>query len=150
MAIIDGGGIKIFSTTLSFNGSTSFTENSAVDGGGISVSGSTLTFVGYNAESDSEMCHGDCKSSCTVLFMQNFADYFGGAVSIERSRNSARLFGGGVHSQNSTLKFIGNTNFSSNSVLYNGGGIHGEGTSLYFGGISSFIANTAGRGGGSI
>jgi len=64
------------------------------------------------------------------------------------SGNSAQYYGGGVHSQNCTLKFGENTNFSSNSVQYNGGGIHGLGTTLYFGGISSFIANTAGRGGG--
>ena len=64
------------------------------------------------------------------------------------SRNSARLFGGGVNSQDSTLKFIGNTNFSSNSVLYNGGGIHGMATALFLTGISCFTANTAGRGGG--
>jgi len=36
--------------------------------------------VGFNIESNSEKCHGDHSSSCTLLFMHNSAEVFGGAL----------------------------------------------------------------------
>ena len=186
LAVSIGGGVRTFSSTLNFTGNTTFMNNSAEYGGGITASYSTLTItgitafiynnakyrggsiyiwiailniVGYSIDSSTGKFYGDCNGSCTLLFMDNSAEFFGGAVytldstiNIEGcnsfSRNSARCFGGGVHSENSTLRFSGNTNFSSNSALHNGGGIHGVGTSLYLSGTSTFTANTAGRGGG--
>ena len=177
-----GGGMMIFCSNLNFIENTTFINNSAKRGGGIRTFYSTLTItgkaafrkdtakyrggstytilniVGYSEDSNSGKYHENCTTSCSLLFVHNSAEFFGGAVDTVDStlnfegcntfsRNSAWYYGGGVHSENSILKISGNTIFSSNSVQYDGGGIYGLGTTLYMSGMNNFTANTAERGG---
>ena len=133
---------------VSFSGSTTFKENSAVRNGG-----------GINAEDSS-----DLSFSGNTTFKENSAEWYGGGIYAEDNsdvsfsgnttfkENSAELYGGGILAwNNSDVSFSGNTTFKENSAVRNGGGINAEDSSdLSFSGNTTFKENSAEWYGGGI
>ena len=88
----------------------------------------------------------------------NLVIYGGGITSMNSTlkftgntafRNNSAKYGGGIYSYNSTLNIKGNIIFEENSAEY-GGGIDALNSILNFSGSSSFIDNTAEHNGGGI
>ena len=146
-----GGGIYASGGILIFNGSSSFAHNSGNYGGGIYAwSVSPLTFNGNTS------------------FASNTVGRFGGGMFVHsrfRFVASTITFNGYVHFMNnsalgydgggisafpdSTLNFVGTTEFEHNSAITNGGGIAARwNCNLTFNGTTKFGYNSAEDGGG--
>ena len=142
------GAIWASASSLHFNGTNSFINNSAngntgVGGAIYAKSYTTLSFIG------------------TSEFSHNSADFEGGAINVETnsllsfsgtsdfSHNSADFEGGAINAKtNSSLIFSGTSNFSHNSANDDGGAIYADiNSSLNFTGNSNFSNNSANSGG---
>ena len=148
-----GGAIHAFNhTSLNFNGTNRFINNSGASGGAIFASNTCLSFIG------------------TSNFINNSADAFGGAICASGDHaslkfagtsnfidNSVKMNGGAIHADGScvSLSFTGIINFINNSGGTVGGAIHALESyhgivSLSFTGIFNFINNSGGISGGAI
>ena len=134
-----GGGIHTSRSNLTFIGSSTFRNNSALDGGGIYALSSSLNFIGNSAfRKNSAEIGGGIHAETSAL---NFT----GSIAF---RNNSAEDGGGIHTLDSTLNFIGNNMFSNNSAAEYGGAIIAWTSTLNFIGNSTFSNNSAEIGGG--
>ena len=142
----DSGIYALDNSDVSFNGNTTFKENSAeYYGGGI--------YAWVNS---------DVSFSGTTTFKENSAGYGGGIfawvnsdVSFSGStsfkENSAVRDGGGIYAWvNSDVSFSGTTTFKENSAEYGGGILAWNNSDVSFSGSTSFKENSAVRDGGGI
>ena len=147
-----GGAIWASASSLHFDGTNSFTGNSAngntgVGGAIYATSNTTLSFIGT-----SEFSHNSAGSNGGAIdAYNNVVLTFNGTNNF--SSNSVGRFGGAIYAgYNTSLKFIGISDFSQNSAERYGGAIDAyNNVVLTFHGINNFINNSAhSEGGGAI
>ena len=163
--------LAVDSTSLNFNGTSNFINNSAYYGGAIYVGYNTslnLTgtsnFINNSAYTGNggaiNAGYNSLSFSGTSNFVSNSAADYGGAIfagyktslsfngTSNFINNSANL-GGAIFAEYSTsLSFTGTSSFFSNSANL-GGAIHAvDNSSLSFSGTGNFISNSAEEGGG--
>ena len=174
MAMGDGGGIYAENSTVSFNGISSFVNNTAPNylrrGGGLFADNTTLTSIpgitffdgnvaffggGVHAQSGSKLAfHGNS------TFIRN-TGFFGGEIMVIDSElsfsgNNTFAFNqahrrGGVYMDNTFANFSGQSMFMGNRAEDTGGGITATRDSeVIFEGTSMFFRNSAGSQGGAI
>ena len=149
----DGGAI-FGSTTLSNNGTVTFSENTAEDGGAIYGTtitlnhNNTVTFSG-NTASGSYSKGGAVRGSVITLSNNGTVTFSGN----EAFSSSHIGYGGAIYGDSDsriTLSNNGTVSFSGNLAFGNGGAIHGRSSStitLSDNGEVSFSGNTASNGG---
>lgn len=138
-----GGAVFASGASVTFNGTTQFTNNNAsLDGGAVAALNSPVTFDG------------------PTQFTSNSAVQFGGGVFASGAvafngptqfiNNFAGLDGGGSFSRASTVTFDRPAQFSSNSAVRSGGGLFEDGGTVNTGQLIVFTGNTAGQNGGAL
>ena len=168
-----GGGVYVWSSTVSSTDNSSFTHNSAASGGGIQAQNSTINIAGtcsfmYNTAQDKGGGIYVVNISTLTIdgesyFSGNTASYFGGGVATLHSMvditgrshftNNSGKYGGGIYADESEICWSGIANFLANSVIHDGysdgdgGAIHALSSTLIFGGNMEFNNNSAGYGG---
>ena len=135
---VNGGAILAYgNTVLSFNGASTFINNSGTIGGAIYISGNTV--LSFNGSSN---------------FINNEAYYYrGGAIQATNAslnfngtsnftNNLAANYGGAIITHNTLLNFTGTSKFIGNSAGDNGGAIYIDvNSTLTFSGTIDFINN---------
>ena len=142
-----GGGVYADNSSVIFSGSTTFSNNSAMFGGGVfALSSTVMSFYGsttFSSNSASDDGGGVSASSTSAMS-------FNGSTTF--SNNSASDDGGGVSaSSSSAMSFNGSTTFSSNSASVYGGGVSASSSSVMsFSGSTTFSNNSASDDGGGV
>ena len=135
-----GGGIHTSRSNLTFIGSSTFRNNSALDGGGIYALSSILNFIGNSAFRNNSAEDGGGIHTLAIDSTQNF-------IGNNMFSNNSADCGGAIVAFTSTLNFNGNSTFSNNSAEI-GGGIYAETSILNFAESTTFRNNSAVDGGG--
>ena len=168
-----GSALGVVASHVSFKGSTTFSNNSAMYGCGVFADNSSvMNFQGsttFSNNSASLYGGGVFADNSSVMnfkgsttFSNNSAGLYGGGVyahsssvmnfkgSTTFSNNSASWYGGGVYARSSSvMNFKGSTTFSNNSASVYGGGVYASSSSaMSFNGSTTFFSNSAKYGGG--
>ena len=167
-----GGGITAATNAIVIlAGSTIFTGNSGTDGGGIHIqNNSILKSKGYIIFANNQVdtsggglrtLNSTVKLTGNIQFVNNLAGRYGGGIATMNAasvtlcgttnitQNSAlSSSGGGIFTQNSTVKLSGSNYIANNFANYSGGGIRILKSNMTFHGSTILLHNTAEFGGG--
>ena len=141
-----GCGITALNSNLTFTGNTSFHKNIAVGflfcgcGGVIWASVSSLNFTGTSSFTDNVAY----SSNSGVVYAEKYTSLSFTGISDFRNNSACAIYTSG----NVVITFNGNSNFINNSAHFGYGVLHAvTNTSVSFIGASNFSHNTAVRGG---
>ena len=134
------GIFTIYNSTVSFEGTTTFSRNS-YHGQQVEfllISDSKLIF---NGNTIIEYNHGRVISALKSVLV------FNGLTEVMNNIGGVSVI---ILSTNSSFIFIGNTMFRNNNILYNGGGLYVFGGQMLFTGTTTFHNNSAGQNAGAL
>ena len=144
-----GGAIWASVSSLHFNGANNFIGNSAQNGGAIYAE--TNSFLSFNGTSTFSQNWAPCCGGAILTF-DNVMFTFNGINNFTNNFAKYYSYGGGaiLARSNSSLSFNGVSTFSHNSAAQKGGAIYTFYSTVAFNGINSFMKNSANFYGGVI
>ena len=161
-----GGGIYLETSNTDIRGTTFINNSAGTWGGGVYLKTSTVNFSNNLFENNTAQYGGgiEAEGNSSVIatnniFSRNIASLDGGGIDVYSEAvanllgnsfeyNNAGESGGGVFSENSTVRFSNNM-FKNNSAQY-GGGIEAEYNSSVIATNNTFTRNFARAGGGGV
>ena len=137
-----GGGLVVFSSTINFEGDSTFVSNYAeIYGGGIDANDdSQLVFQSVKFENNTATCGGGFHVSDSTINFEGDSTFVG---------NSAEIYGGGIDANDNSQLACQSVRVENNTATY-GGGFHVFSSMINFEGNSIFIGNSGEIDGGAV